>query len=322
MRDVFNDFDWPVAPNYEWQECRTHTGRRVVASDRDLARLLVPPDRGATAERIWRQHDEAHARRARATGPVLRPVRPDQARDDYPLRQHPYSFKSSRQSTTQTPPRFWRLRRRMAPSGCCSSPAPRSPLRASRTKRFTHAHGNSHFAWAIEIAYMREAIRLSEVRATKERLRRLTWLCDRELRHVAARLGFDGGEPRLMLAPVNLITALWLQLTLAITGDKRFVACKFCGRPIELSTDQTGSRRDREFCTIACKTKDYRKRKHTTARLANSGASLAEIADRIDTNTATVRTWLDIFRAQKRERRSKAAGRVFREFALTKSKAR
>ena len=92
MRDVFNDFDWPVAPNYEWQDCLTQTGRRVVASGRDLARLSLPPDRGATAQHIWRQRDEAHARRARETGPVLRPVRPDQARDDYPLRQHPVLF--------------------------------------------------------------------------------------------------------------------------------------------------------------------------------------------------------------------------------------
>ena len=302
MRDVFNDFDWPVAPSYEWQDCVTKTGRRVVASGRDLARLSLPPGLGATAEPSWRRRDEAHARRARETGPVLRPVRPDQARDGYPLRQHPVLFQEFAAidyTNTTAILAFAKAHGalgvpfKLRPSVAIKNPSDEVIHRHS-------AHGNSHFAWAIEIAYMREAIRLSEVRATKERLRRLKWLCDRELRHVAARLGFDSGEPRLMLAPVSLITALWLQLALAITGDKRFVACKFCGRPIELSTDQTGSRRDREFCTTACKTKDYRKRKHTTARLANSGASLAEIADRIDTNTATVRTWLDLFRAHKK----------------------
>ena len=89
---------------------------------------------------------------------------------------------------------------------------------------------------------------------------------------------------------------MWLQLALALTGDKRFVACKYCRRLFEISTDQTGSRSDRAFCTIACKTKDYRRRKRTAVELATSGVSAANIAARIETNKATIEKWLSEFR--------------------------
>ena len=85
---------------------------------------------------------------------------------------------------------------------------------------------------------------------------------------------------------------MWLQLALAFTGEKRFVACKFCRRLFEISTEQTGFRTHREFCSDSCKTKDYRKRKRTDLRLAGSGARLREISQKANTEVATVRAWL------------------------------
>lgn len=81
-------------------------------------------------------------------------------------------------------------------------------------------------------------------------------------------------------------------MALAVTGDKRFVACKFCRRLFEISTDQTGFRSHREFCNDSCKTKDYRKRKRTALRLAASGSRLRQISEKTGTETTTVRAWL------------------------------
>jgi len=106
-------------------------------------------------------------------------------------------------------------------------------------------------------------------------------------------MSFDTtGDPRLTIEPSTLIAAMWLQLALDVTGGKRFVACKFCRRVLEISTGPTGFRSHREFCTVACKTKDYRRRKRTAMQLAEGGASLTAIADRIDTNKATIKKWL------------------------------
>jgi len=59
-----------------------------------------------------------------------------------------------------------------------------------------------------------------------------------------------------------------MQLALAITEDKRLVACKCCDRMFEISTEQTEFRRHREFCSESCKTTDYRKRKRIALDLA------------------------------------------------------
>ena len=69
----------------------------------------------------------------------------------------------------------------------------------------------------------------------------------------------EAAPPKLRLAPLNLIAAMWLQLALAVSGSKRFVRCKHCGSMFEISTEQTGFRRHREFCKASCKTLDYRK---------------------------------------------------------------
>jgi hypothetical protein len=155
---------------------------------------------------------------------------------------------------------------------------------------------------------MREGLQLeSRKRRSLEDIRRLTWLFDRHLQHVQGRLGFNrAGEPRLTLEPLTLISAMWLQLALAITGEKRFVACKFCRRPFEISTEQTGFRSHREFCSDSCKTKDYRKRKRTALRLAASGTRLREISEKTGTETATVRGWLAS--AKPRARAAKTGG--------------
>src|SRR5262249_14267756 len=99
---------------------------------------------------------------------------------------------------------------------------------------------------------------------------------------------------------LNLLAAMWLQLGLAVVGGKRFLACKFCRRLFEISTDPTGFRNHREFCSGTCKTKDYRRRKQTALQLVAKRISITEIAKRTETASTTVRTWVATRRARKR----------------------
>jgi transposase-like protein len=85
---------------------------------------------------------------------------------------------------------------------------------------------------------------------------------------------------------------MWLQFGLAVTGDKRFVACKFCHRVFEISTEPSGFRSHREFCSGSCKTLDYRKRARSALQLAAEGKTPDRIAAAIDTDVATVNRWI------------------------------
>ena len=100
--------------------------------------------------------------------------------------------------------------------------------------------------------------------------------------------------PRLSLAPRSLLAAMWLQFALALRSAKEFRECKFCLRLFEISTEQTGFRSHREFCSDTCKTKDYRRRKQTAVKLARKGLPVSEIADRIETDKSTIRSWLSM----------------------------
>jgi hypothetical protein len=162
------------------------------------------------------------------------------------------------------------------------------------------AIGESHLNWASEICQMREALDATGQTGQRRDAARLESLFNRHLKHVHSTMIFDThpdpGEvqaaPRLMYAPSSLLAAMWLQLALAIVGQKRFPACKACGRLFEISTEQSGFRSHREFCTEVCKTNHYRARKRRALELAHEGTTLRAIAAATETDKNTVRGWL------------------------------
>lgn len=90
------------------------------------------------------------------------------------------------------------------------------------------------------------------------------WINDQLREHAAPHLLYDLrlGKRILQIIPDCLLTAMWLQFARAIEGDKEFRACKACGRWFDISHRQADGRtRRREFCSDACKSKDYRRRR-------------------------------------------------------------
>lgn len=131
---------------------------------------------------------------------------------------------------------------------------------------------------------MKEALRLAQGRTASDKgRRRLSWLFNVNLQQVRGRMIFDPERPpRFSVAPLSLLTAMWVQLALAIAGDKQFVECKHCHRLMEISTEDRGT-------------------------------SVSTIADRVATNSRTVRRWVTAF---EKERRSAAAGDLSRNSLL------
>jgi hypothetical protein len=101
----------------------------------------------------------------------------------------------------------------------------------------------------------------------------------------------ETGKRVIQLVPGNLLSAMWLQFAQAVSGKKRNRTCKECGRWFEISTDEGGFRINREFCSDACKSRDYRKRKDQARRLRGEGESVARIAKQLDTDVETIKKW-------------------------------
>jgi hypothetical protein len=113
--------------------------------------------------------------------------------------------------------------------------------------------------------------------------------------HVALSVELRPREDGLdmVLAPRRLLGALWLQLGDAVTGKVQHRLCEAenCGRWFEVSTRQEGKRRNREFCSDACRVRMFRHRKAEARRLAAAGKPLKEIASSLGSTVATVRGW-------------------------------
>ena len=288
MNDAFYDFEWTVAPRYEWQDWLDSSGQRLDIPTEGLLGM----DSASRVEFTWKHLQKS----GRQCGPVLGPVPGDVSalRRYNPMsRPHAALFREFGDLD-------YRNQRAIATFaesyGSLGLPFQSQSVRV-RDKgahwRDHHAHGEPYLGWALEICLMREALRAADRKKSMDDSRRFKWLFDRNLQHVQGRLTFNkNGEPRLAIEPLTLVSAMWLQLGFAISGEKRFVACKFCRRMFEISTEQTGFRSHREFCSDSCKTNDYRKRKRTALKLSAEGLRVREIAEKTTTETATVRSWL------------------------------
>lgn len=94
------------------------------------------------------------------------------------------------------------------------------------------------------------------------------------------------------LAPRNLIGAAWWQLSRIITGEVEHKWCQICGKPIEVSSGKYGGRRDRQFCSAACKQKDHRQDVKKAKEMRAQGKTISEIARHFVRSKAIIENWL------------------------------
>lgn len=115
---------------------------------------------------------------------------------------------------------------------------------------------------------------------------------DHMTRRVSVRLAWDEARNRLELriVPQNLIGALWLQFARAISGQKAYRRCEECGAWFEVSREVTRS--DRLYCSNACRTRAYRKRKELAQQMYKTGKRIEEIAQALGSEESTVAGWV------------------------------
>jgi|SRR5579872_2651579 len=90
--------------------------------------------------------------------------------------------------------------------------------------------------------------------------------------------------------PRNLYSAAFLQLSFAITGNKKYQKCPSCGRWFELLPGV--NRANRLTCGQACRTRAYRLRRARAIELAAQGKTAREIAKEVGSDVTKVKQWL------------------------------
>jgi hypothetical protein len=104
----------------------------------------------------------------------------------------------------------------------------------------------------------------------------------------------ETGSPVIRLTPQNLQAALWLQFADAIAGEKHRRQCRQCKRYFEVSEPGEGrrSRRDKAWCSDACRAAAYRERREEAVGLHRQGKTVHEIARQIGVEEKSVRAWI------------------------------
>jgi DNA-binding NarL/FixJ family response regulator len=152
-------------------------------------------------------------------------------------------------------------------------------------------------AWVQEVHDMQVAIALSdrvkEGNVQADEVETLRQAVDNHiLNAVSVRLlnEPDRGGLVLKMRPYTLRGALWLQLAQAVSAGKDFRPCGACGKWFELTPDI--ARKNRLFCSEACRSRAHRAKKEKAVELLAAGKSEKEIADELATTVKVVRGWL------------------------------
>ena len=101
--------------------------------------------------------------------------------------------------------------------------------------------------------------------------------------------GREQEPPSMQLVPGSLISALWMQVLHAITGNKEYSQCHQCGRWFEVAAQK---RADARFCSNACRFKAYRARQKKARQMQEAGVAVKEIADRLGSDVHTIKGWV------------------------------
>jgi hypothetical protein len=90
------------------------------------------------------------------------------------------------------------------------------------------------------------------------------------------------------IVPDSMFQAIFIQFAAAVAGNEKHEQCP-CGRWFELVPQDKGRK---QFCSAACKMKDYRSRKARAEQLGSDGMDPKQIRLEIDTPLKTIKKWL------------------------------
>ena len=98
----------------------------------------------------------------------------------------------------------------------------------------------------------------------------------------------------LRLRAEDLLSAMWLQLAVAIAADKRYRRCECCDKPFELQRRVQGrkGRADKRFCSVNCRIKNHKRQQRRAIKMYQEGEDLPAISEATGVDEETLRRWL------------------------------
>lgn len=111
-----------------------------------------------------------------------------------------------------------------------------------------------------------------------------------KLKLVSSEMYLNNKQLYLGYSPKSLLSGMWLQLALAVSEDKDFRRCKECQTWFEISPDS--ARKSKLFCSNACRSKNYRKRRAYAKKLFNKGYPSQKISKELNTDISTIEKWV------------------------------
>jgi hypothetical protein len=106
------------------------------------------------------------------------------------------------------------------------------------------------------------------------------------------------GRLNLVVEPVDLLSALWLQFARAVDGNRTYKRCERVGCSEWFELTPSVSRSDRQYCSDSCKAKAWRENVRTARRYQEQRLSVEQIVERMSTaadavTSAQVEGWLN-----------------------------
>jgi hypothetical protein len=92
------------------------------------------------------------------------------------------------------------------------------------------------------------------------------------------------------LSPADLLSALYLQFSVAVAGEKNYHRCPSCGRWFEVRPGV--ARANKLTCNQKCRTQAYRLRQERARELKAQGKSVQQIARELGAEPGAVKKWV------------------------------
>jgi hypothetical protein len=120
----------------------------------------------------------------------------------------------------------------------------------------------TYLNWVLELRTLKMMLETTWLEQVRRVFRR--YLNDQLARHGCAAAIRPGRNRawEMVFRPRSLQGVLWFQFASFVTEEKEYAECKECGKPFEIGkgTKQHSGRRDKIFCSTACRVRHHQQR--------------------------------------------------------------
>jgi hypothetical protein len=124
---------------------------------------------------------------------------------------------------------------------------------------------------------------------------------------IRPRLLWDDGRLHIRCIPETLLQALWLGFADSLRDKFSYTFCGACGGWVRIG--RKGSRKDRQYCSDACRAQAQRERRQSAYDMHLQGKTIQEIAQDVGSQPEVVERWIGRIEREKKDGAKTTRGR-------------